>query len=79
MAAFLTYKLTDDPGALLLTIVDGKTGFRLSNTMPAAVTVYERIKKRNPDMSGPENYLFSAISEPKQRKTHCTATVQRSA
>ena len=50
--------ITDDPRALLLTIADGKTGFRLSNTMPAAVTVYERIKKRNPGMSGPEDYLF---------------------
>ena len=26
--------------------------------MPAAVTVYERIKKRNPDLSRPEDYLF---------------------
>ena len=50
--------ISDDPRALLLTIADGKTGFRFSNTMPAAVTVYERIKKRNPDMSGPEDYLF---------------------
>ena len=50
--------VTQDPRALLLTIADGKTGFRLSNTMPAAVTVYERIKKRNPGMSGPEDYLF---------------------
>jgi hypothetical protein len=50
--------ISQDPKALLLTIADGKTGFRLSNTMPAAVTVYERIKKRNPDLSGPEDYLF---------------------
>jgi hypothetical protein len=50
--------ITDDPRALLLTVADGKTGFRLSNTMPAAVTDYERIRKRNPDMSGPEDYLF---------------------
>ena len=50
--------ITEDPKALLLTIADGKTGFRLANTMPAAVTVYERIKKRYPDLSGPEDYLF---------------------
>jgi integrase len=50
--------IIDDPRGLLLTIADGKTGFRLSNTMPAAVTVYEKIKKRNPDMSRPEDYLF---------------------
>ena len=42
--------ITKDPRALLLTIADGKTGFRLSNTVPAAVTVYERIKRRNPDI-----------------------------
>jgi hypothetical protein len=50
--------ITDDPRALLLTIAGGKTGFRLSNTMPAAVTVYERIKKRNSNLTGPEDYLF---------------------
>ena len=50
--------ITEDPKALLLTIADGKTGFRLANTMPAAVTVYERIKKRYPNLSGPEDYLF---------------------
>jgi hypothetical protein len=50
--------ISDDPRALILTISDGKTGFRLTNTMPAAVTVYERIKKRNHDLSGPDDYLF---------------------
>lgn len=50
--------ITEDPKALLLTIADGKTGFRLTNTMPAAVSVYERIKKRYPNLSGPEDYLF---------------------
>ena len=50
--------ITDDPRALLLTISDGKTGFRLTNTMPAAVTIYNRIKTRNTDLSGPEDYLF---------------------
>lgn len=50
--------ITDDPKALLLTISDGKTGFRLTNTMPAAVTIYNRIKTRNTDLSGPEDYLF---------------------
>jgi hypothetical protein len=54
----LKHKHVSDPRALLLTIADDKTGFRLSNTMPAAATVYERIKKPNPEMSGPEDYLF---------------------
>jgi hypothetical protein len=30
--------ISEDPRALLLTIADGKTGFRLSSTMPAAVS-----------------------------------------
>lgn len=50
--------ITEDPKALILTIADGKTGFRLTNTMPAAVSVYQRIKKRYPDLSGPDDYLF---------------------
>ncbi|HEY1475404.1 MAG TPA: hypothetical protein VGF53_15115 [Pseudolabrys sp.] len=50
--------ISDDPKALLLTIADGKTGYRVSTTMPAAVTVYNRIKDRYPDLSGPGNYLF---------------------
>ena len=69
--------VTQDPRALLLTIANGKTGFRLSNTMPAAVTVYEKIKKRNQDMSGTGGLpVLCAISETKQRKTNCATIVQ---
>jgi hypothetical protein len=46
-----------DPKRLLLTIRNGKTGYRVSNTMPAAVSVYERITQRYPKAKG-EDYLF---------------------
>ena len=72
--------VTDDPRTLLLTIADGKTGFRLSNTMPAAVTVYERIKKRNSTLTGPEDYLFiPQYQNRSSAKRIAQTTVQRSA
>ena len=43
--------IADDPRRLILTIRDGKTGYRTSNTMAAAVSVYERICARNPNRS----------------------------
>ena len=50
--------LSSEPKSLLLTIADGKTGFRHANTMSGAVSVYERIKDRYPELSGPDDYLF---------------------
>jgi hypothetical protein len=49
--------VAQDPKRLLLTIRNGKTGYRVSNTMPAAVSVYERITQRYPNAKG-EDYLF---------------------
>lgn len=49
--------VADDPRRLVLTIRDGKTGYRASNTMPAAVSVYERICARSPDRTD-GTYLF---------------------
>jgi hypothetical protein len=49
--------VAQDPKRLLLTIRSGKTGYRVSNTMPAAVSVYERITQRYPNAKG-EDYLF---------------------
>lgn len=49
--------IADKPKRLILTIKKGKTGFRTSITMPAAVSVYERIKKRNPGYKSTD-YLF---------------------
>lgn len=51
--------IANDPKRLLLTIRNGKTGYRVANTMPAAVSVYQRIKARNPDAK-PTDYLFFA-------------------
>lgn len=48
--------IADNPKRLLLTVRDGKTGHRISNTMPAAVSVYQRIKKRYDGSS--DDYLF---------------------
>lgn len=39
--------IADDPKRLIITIRKGKTGHRISNTMPAAVSVYARIKMRH--------------------------------
>jgi hypothetical protein len=50
--------ISQEPKSLMLTISDGKTGFRVSSTMPAAVGVYRRIAKRYPELSGPDDYLF---------------------
>jgi hypothetical protein len=36
---------------------DGKTGFRAANTMGAAVSVYERIRKRYPNAK-PDDFIF---------------------
>ena len=50
-------QVAENPKRLLLTIRDGKTGFRIANSMEAGVSVYERIKQRYPD-AGAEDYLF---------------------
>ena len=46
-----------DPKRLIVVVRDGKTGFRAANTMPGAVAVYERIRKRYPDRQD-DDYLF---------------------
>jgi hypothetical protein len=47
----------DNPKPDYSTIRNGKTGYRVANTMPGAVSVYERIRKRYPDAKG-EDYIF---------------------
>jgi hypothetical protein len=49
--------VADDPKRLIMTIRKGKTGYRSSNTMPAAVSVYERICERSSERH-PDEYLF---------------------
>lgn len=39
--------IANNPQRLILNIRKGKTGHRISNTMPAAVAIYSRIKSRN--------------------------------
>ncbi|MFM1863522.1 MAG: hypothetical protein RLZ26_2044, partial [Pseudomonadota bacterium] len=46
-----------DPKRLVVTIRDGKTGYRASNTMPGAVHIYRRIRERYPNAK-PEDYIF---------------------
>ena len=43
---------------LRLTIRKGKTGSRMSTTMPNAVDVYQRILSRRGDFASPEDFLF---------------------
>ena len=50
--------VAENPKRLIINIRDGKTGYRVSNSMPAAVTVYERIKERYPKESKPTDFLF---------------------
>ncbi|GHA03568.1 integrase [Novosphingobium arvoryzae] len=46
-----------DPRRLLITVRAGKTGYRVANSMPGAVSVYERILRRYPDAK-PSDHLF---------------------
>ena len=50
--------VAEDPKRLLINIRDGKTGYRVSNSMGAAVAVYKRIKERYPQQSKPTDFLF---------------------
>ena len=50
-------EVAEGPKRLLVTIRNGKTGYRTANTMPGAVSVFDRIRKRYPDAKG-EDYLF---------------------
>jgi integrase len=49
--------LEDDPKRLLVTVRDGKTGFRVANTMSGAVSAYQRLCKRYPEAGG-EDHIF---------------------
>ena len=58
--------IADDPKRLLLTIRNGKTGYRIANSMPGAVPVMKRIKARNPEAKS-SDYLF--LPEYENRET----------
>ena len=65
--------VADDPRRLILTIRNGKTGYRSVNTMPACVSVYERILKRHPKHDK-EDYIFYPKHENRQT---VSAAIQR--
>jgi hypothetical protein len=58
--------ISDNPKRLIVTVRNGKTGFRSANTMPNAVSIYDRIRKRYPDAKG-EDYIF--LPEYQNRQT----------
>lgn len=49
--------VAEKPKRLVLNIRKGKTGHRIANTMPAAVTIFERIQKRHIEC-GADDYIF---------------------
>ncbi len=49
--------IATNPSRLLVTIRDGKTGFRVASTMEAAVGIYRKIKIRYPNHK-PDDHIF---------------------
>ena len=47
-----------EPKRLLVTVRDGKTGFRVANTMPDAVATYKRLRLRYPNVEGEDNIFL---------------------
>ena len=58
--------VSENPPGLMIVIRNGKTGHRPVGTMPQAVSIYDRIKKRYPNATG-EDYLF--LPDYENRKT----------
>ncbi len=54
---FKDIKVKKDPSSLEVRVIDGKTGFRISNSTKELVEIYEKLKKRNPNCKS-EDYLF---------------------
>ena len=50
-------QLADNPTRLLITVRNGKTGFRIANSMSGAVAPWKRSLQRNPEGKG-EDYVF---------------------
>ena len=65
--------IADNPKRLIITIRKGKTGHRISNTMPAGVSVYDRIKRRH-EGCGLDDFLF--LPHYKNR-SHAKRIIQR--
>ena len=58
--------IAENPKRLLITIRKGKTGYRVIDTMPAAVSVYQRMRKRYPNSTQDDFIVFPSY---KNRKT----------
>lgn len=58
--------IADEPKRLIVTVPDGKTGYRVANTMPGAVSAYHRIRQRYPH-ARPDDFLF--LPDYKNRET----------
>jgi hypothetical protein len=67
--------MADNPKRLIITIRKGKTGHRISNTMPAAVSVYNRIKMRYQGYKN-DDFLFLPAYKNRASKTHHATSVQ---
>ncbi len=52
---FRDVEIADDPKRLLVTLKKGKTGYRVVSSMAGAVSVFERLSKRD---HKPDDYLF---------------------
>lgn len=65
--------VADNPRRLMITIRDGKTGFRVANTLGEAVDVYERICQRHPHHTA-EDYIFLPAY---QNRTTAGQVIQR--
>lgn len=63
----------ENPRRLILTVRNGKTGYRTANTMPAAVSVYERICARYPAHKS-EDFIFLPTYE---NRTTASKIIQR--
>jgi hypothetical protein len=48
--------VADDPKRLIVTVRNGKTGYRAANTMPGAVAAYQRARRY--PTAAPEDYVF---------------------
>ncbi|HRI37430.1 MAG TPA: hypothetical protein PLO50_02625 [Nitrospira sp.] len=58
--------IAENPKRLILTIRKGKTGHRVTNTLEAAVSVYERCRERHPE-SKPDDYVFLLRSSDREK------------
>ena len=69
--------VANDPKRLIITIRKGKTGHRIVNTMPAAVSVYGRMKSRNKEFSTDDFIFFAHAQESLDCEADYPKAIQR--